>query len=73
VPFVKAHITPAKAVSWYESKKLTAEGAQHFKVVDEFIAQQDEELRRKVSKKEAEHRDQSPEPPPAWSDLLGRE
>jgi hypothetical protein len=73
VPFVKAHVTPAKAVSWYVSKKLSAEGAQHFKVVDEFIAQQDEELRRKVNKNESEHSDQSPVPSPAWSDLLGRE
>jgi hypothetical protein len=55
-------------------QKLSAEGAQHFKVVDKFIARQDEELRRKVSKNEGELSDKSPtQPPPAWSDLLGRE
>ena len=73
VPFVKAHVTPAKAVSWYENKKLSAEGAKHFTVVDEFIAQQDEELRRKVSKNAVEQKAEPSAPPPAWADLLGRE
>jgi hypothetical protein len=73
IPFVKAHFTPAKAVSWYESKQLSAEGAQHFEVVDGFIAKQDEELRGKVANKDTDRSEQPAAPVPAWSDLLGRE
>lgn len=72
VPFVKSHITPAKAISWYVNKKLSAEGAQHISVVDNLIAKQDQELRQKLNKPEIEPKEQTAAPP-SWADLLGRE
>jgi len=44
VPFIRSHYTPEKVIADYQTKKLTAEGAQAAAVVDECIARQDEEL-----------------------------
>jgi hypothetical protein len=73
VPFVRAHYTPADAIAGYENKKLAAESAQPFSVVDECIARQDEELRRKVNNATPKQNEKTQEPPPPWADLIGRE
>jgi hypothetical protein len=73
VPFIRSHYTPEKVIADYQTKKLTAEGAQAAAVVDECIARQDEELRRTVTATANEPKAKSKEPPPSWADLLGRE
>lgn len=73
VPLVKTYRTPPQALEWYEQKKLTAEGAQPFAVVDACIQQQDQELRRVVAGTVPVAQAKILATIPAWADLLGRE
>ena len=73
VPLIRSHYTPEKSIAEYQTRKLAAEGAQTAAVVDECIARQDEELRRSVMTAAKVPEAKTKEPPPSWSDLLGRE
>jgi hypothetical protein len=73
VPLVKAHTTSDEALQWYESKLLTAEGAQAVEVVDAAIRQQDQQLRQTVATGPSSPQTAGATEPPSWADLLGRE
>jgi hypothetical protein len=73
VPLIRSHYTPEKSIVDYQTRKLAAEGAQAASVVDECIARQDEEIRRTVTRTAKVPEAKTKEPPPSWSDLLGRE
>jgi len=73
VPLVKAYWTPPEATAWYEERKLTAEGAQPFEVVDAEIKQQDQRVRQTVAAGRPSSQAIISAEPPSWADLLGRE
>jgi len=73
VPFIRTHYTPEQSIADYQTRKLTAEGAQPAAFVDECIAREDEALRRSVTREAKEPKVKAKERPPSWEDLLGRE